>query len=370
MIEKLRSNKRTVRDYWEWYERACGERWTEGLPVCPPTQGRILKALDFLRRAPDEVVAVIPPKHGLATIEQIVINCVMAGCTAEMIPIVMASLDAVLDPAFELAAVQLTTNACAPLVIVGGPLSQALGFNGKHGSFAGGSRANATVGRALRLILRNIGGAVPGVVSNLCQGHPGWYSFCVAENEEESPWDPLHTDRGYGRDANCVTVFCCQPPFPLYVPGGANRILNVIAASLPMPGVNMFFAAGQFLLALSPKPAHELARAGYTKADVCRWIWEHARYELGHLRRAGVFGKEPPTLYWGARRPAPNVSQMPDDTLLPMVDGPDSILVIVTGATGQWWVSFCPGWGEMGGLAVTRPVQWPGHSQQDQSTTS
>lgn len=360
MAAEFRSNRQVVRDYWEWYERACEKGWTEGLPVCPPTLDRVEEALAFLKRAPDDVVGIIPPKNGLATMEQVVINCLMAGCSPQMIPALLAALDAVLDPAFELAAVQITTNACAPLIIVGGPISRTLAFNGRHGSFAGGSRANTAVGRALRLILRNIGGAVPGVISNVSQGHPGWYSFCVVENEDESPWGPLHVDRGFGTEASCVTVFCCQPPFPLYVPGTAERILRVIAASLPTPGVNMFFGAGQLLLAFSPKPALELARAGYTKADVRRWIWEHARFELGQLRRAGVFGDEPHTVYWGARRSAPNVSQMSDDTLLPMVDSPDDILVIVTGASGQWWVSFCPGWGEFGGLAVTRPVYWPG----------
>lgn len=356
MTKGLRSKVRQVDDFWEWLDLAVREGWTDGLPVCPPTVPEVEAIIKYLGMDFGEILGVIPPKGGTATVEQIAVNALMAGCTPELVPVVISAVEAMLDPEFELGAVQITTNAAAPLVILGGPAVDQLGFNARSGSFAGGSRATATVGRAIRLILRNIGGAVPGDTSSVVHGHPGWYSFCVAENAEDSPWEPFHVRRGYAPDESCATVFHCQPPFPLYVPGDGQRILRVIAASLPTPGVNMYFGAGQMLLAFGPRPAAELARSGFSATDVQIWLWENARYRLADLRRWGIFGEERHTYYWGARSNAPDLRGLDGETMLPMVDSPDDIHVIVTGSSAQWWVGFCAGWGEFGGSAVTRVI--------------
>ena len=276
-----------VSDFWEWYELALKNGWTDGLMVAPPTERQVGRILEYLGRDPQEAVGVVGPKDGLATIEQIAVNCAMAGCEPEHVPVVIAALEAMLEPEFNLHGVQSTTNPCAPLVIVNGPVGRELGFNAREGAFGGGSRANACVGRAVRLILWNIGGGLPGETDMSSQGQPAKYGFCAAENEDESPWEPLHVERGFRREQSAVTVFACQSPDPLFVPGDARRILNVIASTLPTPGVNMFHAAGQFLLSFGLKPARELARAGFTKAAVKRWVWEHARYEV-EIGRAHV----------------------------------------------------------------------------------
>ncbi len=350
-----------VADFWEWYELALARGWTDGLVVAPPTEERVAKIIDYLGRKPSEVLGIVGPRDGIATIEQVAINCAMAGCAPEHVPVVLAALKAMLEPEFNLHGVQATTNPCAPLVIVSGPIVKTLGFNAKEGAFGGGSRANACVGRAVRLILWNIGGGLPGDTDMASQGQPAKYLFCAAENAEQSPWEPLHVERGLQPEESAVTVFACQSPAPLRVLGDAQRILNLIASSIPVPAVNMFHAAGQFLLSFGARPAQELARAGYTKADVKKWVWEHARFQVGRLREAGVLAEEAHMRYWGhGEENAPDVPSLPDDTLLPMVTSVDMIHVAVIGGDSQWWMGLSPGWGNYGGYAVTKAIKAPG----------
>jgi hypothetical protein len=360
-MSRLRSPVVELRDFWEWDELARRNRWTDGLPVAPPTEDRVLAILDYLGRDPDEVVGIIPPAQGVATVEQVAIQCAMAGCLPEHVPVVLAALEAMLEPRFNLHGVQTTTNPCAPLAIVSGPVVERLGFHTGDNAFGGGSHASAAVGRAVRLILWNIGGAYPDEADRATLGSPAKYVFCVAENGRQSPWAPIHVDYGLPPEESAVTVFACQSPEPIFAPGTAERILRVIATTLPTTGVNMFHAAGEFLLVFSPRPAQELARAGYTKQDIRTWVFEHARYHLGSLRRSGVLvGDEPHQYYWGHREGGPpDLTGLPDETLLPMVEAPDRIHILVTGGMGQWWVGFCPGWGNYGGFAVTKPIRFP-----------
>ncbi|MBI4587448.1 MAG: hypothetical protein HY725_01300 [Candidatus Rokubacteria bacterium] len=357
----LTSPVQEVSDFWEWYELALKNGWTDGLVVAPPTEQRVARIIDYLVRDPKEVVGVIGPRDGLATIEQVAINCAMAGCAPEHVPVVIAALEAMLEPEFNLHGVQSTTNQCAPLVIVNGPVVRDLGFNAEEGAFGGGSRANACVGRAVRLILWNIGGGLPGETDMATQGQPAKYLFCAAENDEQSPWQPLHVERGFGPEQSAVTVFACQSADPLFVPGNGERILRIIASTLPTTGINMFHAAGQFLLSFGAKPAQELARAGYSKADVKRWVWENARYEVGWLKRAGVLVEgEAHMSYWGhGDEEAPDLNHLPDGARLPMVRSAEMIHIAVVGGASQWWMGMSAGWGNYGGYAVTKPIQVP-----------
>jgi hypothetical protein len=345
-----------VTDDATWYEVALAEGWTDGLPVCMPTEAAVDAVLERLGRDPAEVVAVLPPSQGKATVEQIVVNSIMAGADAGLIPLVIAAVEAVTDPVFQLPAAAITTNGAAPLVVVAGPAVRQLGFNDAEASFGGQSRATAALGRALRLVLRNVGGAVPGRMSMVTHASPAWYSYCVAENVPDSPWGWRHEDLGYAPDATTVTVFGCQAPSALYLPGSAERVLAVTGASMATPGVNAYFAGGEVLVALSPRVAHTLAAAGHTRRSVSEKLWETSQYRVGDLRSRGFLGEEQHTLYWGARVDAPRLCDMADDRWLPMVDSADDIHVIVTGGVGQFWAAFCAGWGEFGGLAVTREV--------------
>ncbi|MQA86139.1 MAG: hypothetical protein GEV03_16280 [Streptosporangiales bacterium] len=360
-MAELTSPVEEVEDFWAWDELARRNNWTDGLPVAPPTEERVTEILDYLGRDPREVIGTIMPGGGIATVEQIVIQCVMAGCEPEHVPVVMAAVEAMLAPEFNLYGVQCTTNAAAPLTIVSGPAVERLGFNCKEGAFGGGSHANAAVGRAVRLVLWNIGGGHPGQTDMSTLGQPAKYLFCVAENHEDSPWAPIHADHGLDPGQSAVTVFACQSPDPLFVPGTAERILNVIAASLPTAGVNMFHAAGQFLLTIGVRPAQELARGGYDKEDVRQWIFKHARFNLGRLRKSGVLVEdEGHQYYWGhGEEDVPDLPSLPDDTMLPLVRTPSDIHLLVAGGATQWWLGFSAGWGNYGGRAVTKPILFP-----------
>ena len=357
----LKSPVREVDDFWAWDALARQNRWTDGLVVAPPTEDRVLAILDHLRRDPDEVVGVVPPANGVATIEQIAIQCAMAGCLPEHVPVVIAAVRAMLEPEFNLYGVQATTNAVAPLTIVSGPIVRELDFNAKEGAFGGGSHANAAVGRAVRLILWNIGGGYPGETDMATLGQPAKYLFCVAENHDDSPWSPIHTDHGLAPEQSAVTVFACQSPAPLFVPGTAERILNVVASTLPTTGVNMFHSAGQYLLTFGARPAQELARAGYSKEDVRDILFEKVRYNLGWLRRSGAMVEhEGHQYYWGhGEENVPDLHALPDDAMLPMVRKREDIHILVAGGPTQWWLGFSPGWGNYGGFAITRPIDRP-----------
>lgn len=348
-----------VADYWQWDALAHERGWTDGLPVAPPTEDRVQAILDHLDRDEQSSLGTVGPAYGLATIEQVAIQCAMAGCAPEHAPVVVAAVEAMLEPEFNLTGVQSTTNACAPLAIVSGPIVERLDFNASDGAMGGGSHANAAVGRALRLVMWNIGQAYPGGFDKASIGQPAKYAFATAENRVQSPWLGIQTDFGLDEQDSAVTVFACQSPFPLFVPGDAERILRVVADTLPASGVNMFHAAGQFLLVLSVKPAQELASAGYSKEDVRRWIFDHARFRLGDLRRAGVLDdREAHTTYWGhGEDDVPDLHGLGDDELLPMVRTPQDIHLLVAGNDAQWWLGFCPGWGNYGGLAVAKAIR-------------
>tara|TARA_B100000315_G_scaffold121309_1_gene111140 strand:+ start:329 stop:1423 length:1095 start_codon:yes stop_codon:yes gene_type:complete len=363
VAERYSSPAADITDYWEFFELALSRGWTDGLPVCPPTEDRVGAVVDYLGRDPQETIGVIEPQKGVATIEQVAINCVMAGCTPQMVPVVIAAIEAMLEPEFSLHGVQSTTNPCAPLVIVNGPISRDLGFNVVEGAFGGGSHANAAIGRAVRLVLWNIGGAFPGVSDMSTQGSPAKFAFCVAENEEASPWTLLHEERaGMDRDRNAVTVFACQAPDPVFVPGTTDRILKLLAYSLPTVGINMFHTAGQYLISFSGKVAQELDRGGYSKEALKEWLWKNAGYNVGWMKRSGILVEgEGHMYYWGhGVEDPPNLSNLPDDAVVPMVETPDDIHVAVVGGESQWWAGLSAGWGAYGGYAVTKPIEVPG----------
>src|SRR6185295_15646071 len=195
-----------VNDYF--YERG----WTDGLPIVPPTEERVQAMLAGMpSRKADELISVVPPRMGNASMRQIAVNAVMAGARPEYLQVIVAALQAVSEPAYGLAHRQTTTHAGAPLIIVNGPIVERLHINCGRGVFGPGWRANATIGRALRLVLVNIGGAGPGVDASQT-GHPGKYTYGVAEYEAANPWEPLHVTRGFSRGESVVTVVNTEAP--------------------------------------------------------------------------------------------------------------------------------------------------------------
>jgi hypothetical protein len=189
------------------YEEAYDRGWTDGLPVIPATPEAVDRFVVASGRARDHVVGTLPPRKGRATVEVIAVNAIMAGCKPEYMPVIVAALEGLIDPNYPLELMQVTTNPMTPFLLVNGPVRQRLEINYGAGCLGPGWRANATIGRAIRLILNNVGGALPGVYSKASFGSPLRYSYICGENEEENPWTPFHVDRGLRRDESAVTVF-------------------------------------------------------------------------------------------------------------------------------------------------------------------
>jgi len=289
--------------------------------VVPPTPDRVEAMLAAVDLDHQQVVTEIPPNWGPATLERLAVNAVMAGCLPEHLPVLIAAVEAMGDPAFNLYAIQATTHPCAPLLIINGPIRAALGLNSSSGAYGPGWRANATIGRAVRLILLNVGGAYPGVGDMSTQGAPSKYSYCVAENEEENPWQPLHVERGFRSDQSTVTVMAGEPPHNIndHTGRSAEDLLTIIAGAMAVTGANNAYTGGETLLALGPEHAATIAGDGLTKRDVAEWLCQRAKIPLERYTHDTMMER---------------FHRIPDGPV-PMVATPDDLLVIVLGGPGK-----------------------------------
>jgi hypothetical protein len=316
--------------------------WTDGLPIVPPTEAAVRAFLATTARDPREIVGVLPPRQGEATVERIAANAVMAGCRPEYFPVVLAAVEALADPLFNLDSVQATTHPVAPLIVVNGPVAREIGLNSGYNAFGQGSRANVTIGRAVRLVLMNVGGGLPGSGDRATQGSPAKIAYCVAENEAESPWEPLHVEAGFPRDASVVTVFGCEGPHNIqdHYSNTGLGILRTIAGAMGQAGSNNLLGWGWPLLSLGPEHAATIARDGYGKKAVKEFLFEHARFPLARL------GRE----YQQQQRERHGAVDAPD-TMLPIVRAADDLSIIVVGGAGKH-SSWQPTFGD-----ATRPTR-------------
>lgn len=345
-----------VDDYESAIEEVYRLGWTDGLPVVLPTPHLVRRVLDYLNRDPQELLGVIPPYQGVATVEKVVINSVMAGCLPEYIPVVLAALRAMLRDSFNLNGVQATTHCAAPLVIVSGPVVSKLAFNSRENVFAGGSRVNMAVGRAVRLILWNIGGGRAGELDKSVFGHPGKLSYCIAEEREWNPWGPLHMDRGFEADESCVTVFAGEAPHHVMTGGGyssPDKILTVLADSMATIGNSTMQAGGDMLLVIGPLVANHFAKRGYTKAALSDALIERATKPVGLVKANEYLGDSHPFHF------SRFVNLADEDALVPLVRRPENLLITVAGGwgSGSGMCAFIPGWGQHGGFAQTERIE-------------
>jgi hypothetical protein len=311
--------------------------WTDGLPVVAPTEARVHAFLAATDRDPREVIGVLPPRQGEATVEKIAINAVMAGCRPEYFPVILAGIEALADPLFNLDSVQATTHPVAPLLVVNGPIAREIGLNAGYNAFGQGTRANVTIGRAVRLVLMNVGGGLPGTGDRATQGSPTKIAYCVAENEAESPWEPLHVEAGLARDVSTVTVFGCEGPHNIqdHYSNTGLGVLRTVAGAMGQAGSNNLLGRGWPLLSLGPEHAATIARDGYSKRQVKEFLFEHARFPLGRL------GAE----YRRYQVERQHVADA-DDTMVPIVRAAEDISVIVVGGAGKhsaWQPTFGDG---------------------------
>ena len=307
-----------------FYERG----WTDGLPIVPPTRERVEGLLTGWPGDPDAEIAEVPPLMGVATARAVAVNAVMAGCLPEYLPVVVAALSAVTKPRYGLSHRQTTTHPATVLIIVNGPIAKRLRINAGSGLFGPGWRANATIGRAVRLCLINLGGAVPGEVDRAQHAHPGKYTYCIAENEDANPWEPYHVERGFQPEESTVTLTCGEAPHCITDNYNTepHALLFGYADSMATLGGNNLSSQGEPVLVMAPEHAAYIARAGWSKADVKRYLFEKARKPWKHV---GVRGKSKgPTFPVWVDRTDPEAS-------VPILTHADALILIVGGGEGQ-----------------------------------
>jgi hypothetical protein len=249
---------------------------TDGLPVVPPTRELVNAMIGASGRRADDLIATVAPANGRATIEKIAINAVMAGCRPDYMPVVVAGVRALCDDEFDLVGISGTTDAVAPVFVVNGPVRASIDLNCAAGVLGPGWRANATIGRALRLVWANLGGARPGVISMSTFGNAARYACCFGEHEEASPWEPLHVEHGFARDESTVAAF---PGEPLLVVADtqsrtAPDVLSTITRTLEIVGSHKLRNLGDVLIVFAPEHAQVVGGDGWSKADVRRYLWE------------------------------------------------------------------------------------------------
>jgi hypothetical protein len=339
----------TFADEDEALESFHARRLTDGLPFVLPTTERVEAMIAGSGRRASEVIAIVPPRWAEATVENIAINAVMAGCRPQYMPVLIAALQAAADPAFGLYSVQATTHPCAVMMLVSGPIVDELGLNFRHGAFGPGFRANASIGRAMRLVLVNVGGAIPGEGDQATHGSPAKFSYCVAENEAATPWEPFRMARGFARGDSTVTVFSGEGPHNIndHVCTSAETTLTVVADTMTTIGHNNAGSVirGDVLVAFGPEHAHTIAAGGMSRADVQKFLYERARNKVGLLKLRAMYKAE----NW------PDwVDQDDDEALCPIVGKPEDIHIVVTGGPGKH-SAFVPTFGTS--KSVTRKIE-------------
>jgi hypothetical protein len=341
MNGKLTSKRLVVDDSLEVINNLFVEKgWCDGLPIIPPTEQAVEKMLTGTKRDPTEIVAAIPPTWGEATVEKIAVNMVMAGCLPEYMPIIITAIEAMTEDRFRLAEIQPTTHPVAPLIVVNGPIRKKLNINSRAGAFGPCWRANATIGRAIRLILLNIGGAFPGKFDMSTQGQPSKYTYCTAENEEDSPWEPLHVEKGFEASTSTITVIAAENPHNIneHVAISGEELLTSICNSVMTTGSNnVLFQEGTPVIALCPEHAATIAADGFSKNDVRNYIYEKSKIPLKRFYKRQI------EKYY---------SGWDENALIPITARKEDLIIIVIGGTGKhsaYLPAFLP-------PSVTKPI--------------
>jgi hypothetical protein len=321
--------------------------WTDGLPIVPPTLARVDDMLGASPLGRHASLGEMEPLGGVATVEKVATNAVMAGCRPEHFPVVLASVQAILDPAFNLRGVQTTDENVAPLLIVNGPAARRLGINAGWGVLGPGWPANAAIGRAARLVMTNLGGGWPGAVSFAGLGQPARYSLCLAERED-TPWPPLHVELGYRPEQSTVTVLRAETV--INVTGGLDELASVMGSAASLFGI---LHGGMPGVILSPFTARRLAGEGWTRADVRRELHARGRLAAETWRRSWLHATVRASDWPRWARAAA------EEGSIPAVREPDDITLVVAGADLPIpQHAYCPSWGHPP-CRVTREIVLP-----------
>lgn len=319
--------------YGDFFTAACENEWTDGLPVIPPTPERIEKFLATVDRDPDEIIAVMPPRQGPASVRSIAANAVMAGCLPEYFPVVLAAVEVINNPMYPLRT-QGGLKPETPFFLINGPVRQKINLNCSRGCLGPGFRANATIGRALRLVMINLGGMSPGSVhARTCFSSPLQYTFCAGEDEEGSAWEPFHVERGFKQDESVVSVFRVTSYIALLAPLDFGQtptsLLESTALSIVSLGNTALYAGNlSCLLLFNSERVQLLADAGISKAQAKAILYEYTLLPTSYFRKTDLQVLE-------------KKGRIVGDKVSP-VDSPDDIYIGVMGGPGIHSV-FLPG---------------------------
>jgi hypothetical protein len=354
----LRARRIEIAEHDDPFEFMFDQGLTDGLPVVPPTPERVIRMLSGTRRDAQEIVGTCPPNYAPVTVEKIAINAVMAGCKPEYLPVVIAAFEAVSTPEYDLHGVTATTYGATPIIVVNGPIRHKLGMNMGINVFGQGNRANATIGRAIKLIVRNLGGGRPGEIERACFGSGSKYTCCFAEFEEKSPWEPLHVERGFNRGDSVVTCFGLEGG-PHQIADQTSRTARAVVGSIGLGLESSWHPKthnlGDVLLVISPEHVDTIWHDRWGKEDIRRRIQEITARPLRELL---------PTEDYGGLGALPEHQKRERteaelDKLIPKFQSTRSIHIAVAGGPAGKWSAMFGTWasGTYGSVPVSRKIE-------------
>ncbi|HET7340803.1 MAG TPA: hypothetical protein VFL90_05020 [Methylomirabilota bacterium] len=344
MAATLTSKRLTVRDETEAIELAYERGWSDGLPVVPPTEARVRAMLEAARLEPGQQVGVIRDRAVVISAEKVAINAVLAGCRPEYMPVVVAAVEGIADHRWSYHGPGTSTGGAGVLMIVNGPIARRLDINSGDNLFGPGWRANLTIGRAVRLVMRNVAGSRPGLLDRGTLGHPGRLSYVFAENEADSPWVPLHVERGLRPEQSAVTVVASDAPHQFYnqLSNTAEGVLTTLADDMRISGNVM--GQSTYVVVIAGEHMRTIAGAGWDKKRIRQFLFEHTQNSHAHLKRTG--------------RMSGDVAAGDESKMRPLVASPEDILVVAAGGQAGAFSCYIPGWGSAkSSQAVTKEIK-------------
>ena len=344
---ELKARRHEAQDIGSAIDLCYANGWTDGLPVVPPTPERVEAMLDAAKLDPQHQLAFIENRQVKVTAEKVAINAVMAGCKAEYMPVIAAAVEALGDPKYGYHGPATSTGGSAVFMAVNGPIAKKLDINSGDNLFGPGWRANTTIGRAVRLVMRNVIGTLPGELDRSSMGHGGKYSFCIAENEtDSSPWPPFHTTRGLRKDQNAVTIFAAFAPHQI-----SNGLSATPEGVLTTMCANMRISAGtnrrpQYAMVFPGEHQLVMKKAGWSREDVQNFCFENARSSIAELKRVNIA--------------AGPITPEDEKTMISVVETPQDFLIFAAGGIAGVQSCYIPGWGsKAGSQSVTREIKVP-----------
>ncbi len=308
----------------QFNELAIAQGWSDGLPLIPPTQAAVERFVAAAGRVDNATFQPISPRQVVPTLKSLAANAVMAGCKPEYFPVVLAGLRAVLEPDYNLHGTLATTHPCAQLMVVSGPIRKELDINCGTNCLGQGRRANATIGRALQLVLLNIGGAKPGDMDRATHGTPAKYAYCFGENEEESPWEPYHVRRGFAATDDVVTALAAEAPHNIndHASNSGEGLVMTIAGTMSQAGSNTVYLRGPCFVVIGPEHAQTLHRDGWTPKTIQEALYERSRVHVSRLSKENLES-------WAGQ------GRHPVDGHYYLGHTPDDIHIVVAGGAGK-----------------------------------